>query len=100
MILEIYLFMAGFNVALLLLSWYRPQIIMFLWMPAIFSPVLALLSLDISVISYSGGWQSYAIQDIGLTWLWYGISAIAIGWAIINTILILTGFYKPEHEDY
>ena len=100
MILEIYLFLAAFDVAVLLLSWYKPQIIMFLWMPAVLSPVLAILSLDITVLGYSGGWQTYLIQDVSLTWLWYGLSAVAIGWAIVNTILILTGFYKPQHEEF
>lgn len=100
MIIEIYLFLASFNAALLLLSWYRPQVIMFLWIPAILSPALALISMDLTLIEYSGGWQTQLLQDIGLTWFWYGISALQAGWAIVNTILILTGFYKKEHEDY
>jgi hypothetical protein len=95
---EFYILLSIINFMAILLAWYRPNIVMFLWLPVVLSFSLALTSMDITMIVYDTMWKAFKIQSYGLTWLWYGLGFIQFGWAVLQTIGIVTGTQEKTQK--
>lgn len=92
MILELYLLLAGLAILFSALAWYDGySYFVFGWIAPVLMFSLAITSLDIMLVTYEGGWQTSLIQEYGYMYLWYGLGFIHLGYAFVNSFLVVTG---------
>jgi len=101
--IEIYIFLCATAILIMLISFFKPDILIFKWIAVILFVALGAASFNLNRIycEYtSSGWECYVHQymAVNLAYLWFGLGAVMLVYAIIS-IIWATGMEVAKQTD-
>jgi len=92
MMLELYLFLAGWTILMFILSIFKRDAIILLWIPVALAFITATASYNVEkefceLNTSSAQFQCYSLKHVekGLALLWYGLGFVFLAYAAIET---------------